>query len=72
MWVGLIVKHESLLKLITEESVEGINYTGRPGMECTKVIMNDQRCDSYLVTKRKAVGRNEWLRTNLRIETKCA
>lgn len=55
-----ILRHEWLLKLIIEGSVEGKKYRGRPKLEYKQKIITGQECYSYVGLKRKAENRGEW------------
>ena len=59
-WIGHIMRHEGLLKLIIEGRVEGKNRRGRPRLEFIQQIIKDQGCDSYVEMKRKADRREDW------------
>jgi len=59
-WIGHIMRHEGLLKLIIEGSIEGKNHRGRSKLEYIQQIINDQGCNSYVEMKRKAEDREGW------------
>jgi len=46
-WIGHIMRHDGLLKLIIEGRVEGKNRRERPRLEFIQQIIKDQGCDSY-------------------------
>lgn len=54
------MRHEGLLKLIIEGSVEGKNHRRWPRLEYIQQIIKDQECNSYVEIKRKADIREEW------------
>jgi hypothetical protein len=53
------MRHEGLLKLIIEGSIEGKNHRGRPKLEYIQQIIKDQGYNSYVEMKRKADDREE-------------
>lgn len=59
-WIGHIMRHEGLLKLIIEGCIDGKNHRGRPRLEYIQQIIKDQGCNSYVEMKRKADNREEW------------
>jgi len=59
-WIGHIMRHNGLLKLIIEGKVGGNNHMGRPRLEFIQQIIKDQGCDSYIEMKRKADKGEEW------------
>uniref|UniRef100_A0A2S2PJ80 Endonuclease-reverse transcriptase n=1 Tax=Schizaphis graminum TaxID=13262 RepID=A0A2S2PJ80_SCHGA len=60
-WIGHIMRHEGLLKLIIEGCIDGKNRRGRPRLEYIQQIIKDlQGCNSYVEMKRKTDNREEW------------
>jgi len=57
-WIAHIMRHEGLLKLIIEGSIEGKNHRGRPRLEYIQQI-KDQRCNSYVEINGKADDKEE-------------
>jgi len=59
-WIGYIMRHDGLLKMIIEGKLEGKNRRGSQILEFIQQIIKDQECDSYFEMKRKADKKEEW------------
>ena len=60
IWMGHILRHESLLHTIMEGLVEGKRARGRPRRKYISQIMQDLGCGSFTELKRLADNRTEW------------
>ena len=58
--IGHILRHDSLVKIIIEGSIEGKNFRGRPRMEYMTQIREDVSKSSFTAGKRMAQDRAEW------------
>ena len=60
-----ILRHNGLVKRITEGTIEGKNHRGRPRLDYMKQLMVDMNCTSYCELKRnqRSVKNGELLPT---------
>ena len=69
-WVGHLLRHDGLVKIILEGTVEGKNSRGRPRLNYITQVMKDKGCNNYLELKRLAEERQNGrlLQTNPRVD----
>jgi hypothetical protein len=58
--IGHLLRHEGLLKTVTEGTVEGKRCRGRPRLSFIQQIVSDVRCNNYTEMKRLSESRREW------------
>jgi hypothetical protein len=68
--IGQLLRHEGLLKTVTEATVEGKMCRGRPRISFIQQIVSDVRCKNYTEMKRLTgvEGNGELQQTDLQIE----
>lgn len=61
-WIGHILLHERLLKLIIKKSLDKKNQNKKPEQKYIQQIKKNQGCISYVQINRIADDSNEWRR----------
>jgi hypothetical protein len=58
--IGHLLRHEGLLKTVTEGTVAGKRCRGRPRLSFIQQIVSDVTCKNYTEIKRLTDSRREW------------